>query len=127
LIGGDSLKRNLKNRFSRCEMLEATSLATLSASLLPSSAEFEQQQTYQVGKDPGKHEPLENFKFDIEAREGWVGEAGSAKEATVAEFSISESMVVVSMRLKPGGIRELHQRTIAAESDFVVNGESEPR
>ena len=35
---------------------------------------------------PGKHEPLENFKYDIEASEGWVGEAGSAKEANVSEF-----------------------------------------
>src|SRR5579859_3995312 len=35
---------------------------------------------YQSGKDPGKHEPLEDFKFDLEATTGWVGEAGSAKE-----------------------------------------------
>src|ERR1700734_2257301 len=80
------------------------------------------QQTYQVGKDPGKHEPLEDFKFDVEKTTGWVGEAGSAKEATVEEFPVSKSIAGVSMRLKPGGIRELHWHAIAAEWAFVIKG-----
>jgi oxalate decarboxylase len=69
-----------------------------------------------------KHEPLLPFKYDIEKSEGWVGEAGSAKEANVDEFPISQSIAGVSMRLKPGGLRELHWHAIAAEWAYVIQG-----
>jgi oxalate decarboxylase len=117
------MKPSLKAKLNRRELIGSVSAATLGAALLPSSAgASRQEQTYQVGKDPGKHEPLPNFKFDIEATTGWVGEAGSAKEATVAEFPVSQNIAGVSMRLKPGGIRELHWHAIAAEWAFVLTG-----
>src|SRR5215467_4837286 len=72
--------------------------------------------------DETKFEPLASFKFDIEAERGWVGEAGSAKEATVAEFPISQSIAGVSMRLKPGAIRELHWHSLAAEWAYMIEG-----
>ena len=65
---------------------------------------------------------LPNFKFDIEAQTGWTGEGGSAKEATVAEFPISQSIAGVSMRLKPGGLRELHWHSLAAEWAYMLEG-----
>jgi oxalate decarboxylase len=115
--------RKKKNLLTRREMIGATSLATFGTAMLSSSEiRAQEQQTYQVGKDPGKHEPIPDFKFDIEASKGWVGEGGSAKEATVAEFPISQSIAGVSMRLKPGGIRELHWHAIAAEWAFVIKG-----
>lgn len=108
---------------TRREMIGSASLAALGTSMLTASAAgAASPQNYQVGKDPGKHEPLQDFKFDIEATTGWVGEAGSAKEATVEEFPVSKSIAGVSMRLKPGGIRELHWHAIAAEWAFVING-----
>ena len=108
---------------TRREMIGTASLAALGTSVLSaSSAGAASPQNYQVGKDPGKHEPLQDFKFDIEATTGWVGEAGSAKEATVEEFPVSKSIAGVSMRLKSGGIRELHWHAIAAEWAFVVKG-----
>jgi oxalate decarboxylase len=67
-------------------------------------------------------EQLENFKFDIENQKGWVGEAGSAKEATAAEFPVSQSIAGVSMRLQPGAIRELHWHALAAEWAYVLEG-----
>jgi len=67
-------------------------------------------------------ETLEPFKFDIENQKGWVGEAGSAKEATVAEFPVSQSIAGVSMRLQPGAIRELHWHALAAEWAYVLDG-----
>lgn len=67
-------------------------------------------------------ERLPNFKFDIEAQTGWVGEGGSAKEATVAEFPLSRSIAGVSMRLKPGGLRELHWHSLAAEWAYMLEG-----
>ena len=109
-------------KLSRRQMLTAASAVTVGAAVLPSLAASEQPQAYPVGKDPGKHEPLANFKFDLEATTGWVGEAGSAKEATVEEFPASQHIAGVSMRLKPGGIRELHWHAIAAEWAVVLNG-----
>src|SRR5215471_10836291 len=109
-------------KLSRRQMLTAASAATVGAAVLPSLAASEQPQAYPVGKDPGKHEPLANFKFDLEATTGWVGEAGSAKEATVEEFPASQHIAGVSMRLKPGGIRELHWHAIAAEWAYVITG-----
>lgn len=112
-----------KTKLTRREMIGAASAATIGAAMLPSAAEASpQEQNYQVGKDPGKHEPLPNFKFDIEAQTGWVGEGGSAKEATVEEFPASQNIAGVSMRLKPGGIRELHWHAIAAEWALVLKG-----
>ncbi|HLK64536.1 MAG TPA: cupin domain-containing protein [Bryobacteraceae bacterium] len=69
-----------------------------------------------------KFEPLPTFKFDIENQTGWQGPAGSAKEATVAEFPISQSIAGVSMRLKPGAMRELHWHSLAAEWAYMLEG-----
>jgi oxalate decarboxylase len=40
---------------------------------------------------------------------------GTAKEATVAEFPVSEKLAGVYMTLEPGGLRELHWHANAAE------------
>ena len=119
-MNGNGKKKNL---ITRREMIGAASMATLGTAMLsPSEVSAQEQQTYQVGKDPGKHEPIPDFKFDLEAAKGWVGEAGSAKEATIAEFPASVNIAGVSMRLKTGGIRELHWHAIAAEWAFVLTG-----
>jgi oxalate decarboxylase len=123
------MKLTTKNKgISRRDMMKNASIAAVGASLLSSSAAVaaaqvpQQQANYQSGKDPGKHEPLEDFKFDIESTKGWVGEAGSAKEATISEFPASKNIAGVSMRLQPGGIRELHWHAIAAEWAFMITG-----
>ena len=117
------MKSNSKGQVSRRDMIGAASAAALAAALAPAAqaAPMQEQKAY-AGKDPGKHEPLAPFKFDIEASTGWVGEAGSAKEATVAEFPVSQNIAGVSMRLKPGGIRELHWHAIAAEWALMLTG-----
>jgi oxalate decarboxylase len=69
-----------------------------------------------------KIEEVETFKFNIENQKGWVGEGGSAKEATAAEFPVSQSIAGVSMRLQPGAIRELHWHALAAEWAYVLEG-----
>jgi oxalate decarboxylase len=122
------MKSDAKNKLSRREMIGAASAAAMGAAMLPPSsgaapqAQKQEPPAYQVGKDPGKHEPIADFKFDIEATTGWVGEAGSAKEATIAEFPASKNIAGVSMRLKPGGIRELHWHAIAAEWALMLTG-----
>ena len=80
------------------------------------------KESHAVPQEHKKHAPLEGFKYDIEASEGRVTTGGSAKEANVDEFPISQSMAGVSMRLNPGGLRELHWHAIAAEWAFVIKG-----
>jgi oxalate decarboxylase len=75
-----------------------------------------------VPKAGEQREPIEDFKHDLEGSEGWVGEGGSAKESTVKQLPVATSIAGVSMRLKPGGLRELHWHAIAAEWAYVVKG-----
>ena len=67
----------------------ATSLWTRVASAAP------QEKSEETAK--GR---IANFKYDLENSKGWEGEGGSAKEVTVEEFPVSQSIAGVSMRLK---------------------------
>jgi oxalate decarboxylase len=111
-----------KTELSRREMLHAAAVASFGTALL-SPTQLAAQQRQQEGKDPGVHEPIPDITFDLENSSGsWFGAAGSAREATLAEFKPSEHIAGVSMRLKPGGIRELHWHAIAAEWAYVIEG-----
>lgn len=68
------------------------------------------------------HDELPSFRYAMEAQTGRVSAAGSAKEANVDEFPVSEGIAAVSMRLEPGGIRELHWHAIAAEWAYMLRG-----
>jgi oxalate decarboxylase len=79
--------------------------------------------TRDEGRSEAEAEELDDFMFDIENDgKGWTGPGGSAKEAAVAEFPLSQSIAGVSMRLNPGGFRELHWHAIAAEWAYVLEG-----
>src|ERR1700730_4743999 len=106
--------------FTRRQMIGTASLGAVGTAMMSAGA---QEPSRQSGKDPGKHDPLPELKFDLESSRGWEGEGGSAKEATVEEFPASRSIAGVSMRLKPGAIRELHWHAIAAEWAFVITGQ----
>jgi oxalate decarboxylase len=67
-------------------------------------------------------EELPTFRFAMEQQKGRITEGGSAKEATVKQLPISTGLAGVSMRLKPGGLRELHWHANAAEWAFLVKG-----
>src|SRR6204780_5810105 len=97
---------------SRRKMFQNMTLASAAASAAPISA----------AADEPKLAELPNFKYDIESQTHWVGPGGSAKEATVAEFPISQSIAGVSMRLKPGAMRELHWHSLAAEWAYMLEG-----
>jgi oxalate decarboxylase len=120
----DNMKKiaseNNKASLSRRELFAAAPLAA--ASLAAGS--FVMGRQTGVSAQPAKkpHEPLLPFKYDIESSVGWTGEGGSAKEANVGEFPISDSIAGVSMRLKPGGLRELHWHAIAAEWAYMIKG-----
>ena len=97
--------------------IAATSLWTRQANAAPPPEEEKNE------GDKKKIEPIANFKYDLEKQTHWVGPGGSAKEATVEEFPVSQSMAGVSMRLDtPGAIRELHWHALAAEWAYVLEG-----
>ncbi|MDC8104619.1 cupin domain-containing protein [Chryseobacterium sp. B21-037] len=87
--------------------------------LIPKKAET----SVKNGSNGPKVEELEDFVYDIEnGSKGWVGPGGTAKEATVEEFPVSQSIAGVIMRLNPGSFRELHWHSIAAEWAYVLEG-----
>src|SRR3954471_7097477 len=65
---------------------------------------------------------LPTFKFELEKSEGKVVGNSAGKEATVKQLPISKGIAGVSMKLEPGGIRELHWHATAAEGAFVIEG-----
>jgi oxalate decarboxylase len=67
-------------------------------------------------------EELPTFKFALEASRGRESNGSSAKEATVTQLPISKGIAGVTMRLAPGGMRELHWHATAAEWAYIVSG-----
>lgn len=66
---------------------------------------------------------LPTFKFELEkSQPGKVIGGNNAREATVKQLPISRGITGVSMRLEPGGLRELHWHATAAEWAFVREG-----
>jgi oxalate decarboxylase len=65
---------------------------------------------------------LPTFKFELERSPGKVIGGSSGKEATVIQSPISKAQAGVSMRIKPGAMRELHWHATAAEWGFVTEG-----
>ncbi len=103
--------------WTRRRVFNAASLAAIGGAALTGLPA--QKAAAQEGK---KVEPLEEFKYDLEKQTHWVGPGGSAKEATVEEFPVSQSIAGVSMRLDPGAIRELHWHSLAAEWAYMLEG-----
>ena len=64
---------------------------------------------------------IPNLKFSFAAARNRLLTGGWAREVTVRELPISTELAAVNMRLKPGGIRELHWHK-EAEWTFLVAG-----
>src|SRR4051794_26344728 len=60
-------------------------------------------------KPPGTdHGDLPGFKYSFSVANKRIEEGGWARQVTVKEFPIAETIAGVNMSLAPGGIRELH-------------------
>src|ERR671937_443559 len=62
-----------------------------------------------------------NLKFSFSAARTRLGTGGWAREVTARELPIAKTLAGVNMRLKPGGIRELHWHK-QAEWAFMLAG-----
>jgi oxalate decarboxylase len=58
----------------------------------------------------------------MEQNKGHVTDGGSARHATIKELPVSKGLAGVSMRLNPGGIRELHRHAITSEREYYIKG-----
>jgi oxalate decarboxylase len=118
--------RNIHNNQSGLTRRQLLGLATLTgAGLAAASIRVPKAKAAAEGNAEAHTEqftPLEDFTYDLEGSEGWVGKGGSAKEQTVKQLPVSNSIAGVSMRLQPGGLREMHWHAIAAEWAYVVKG-----
>ena len=99
------------SEFSRRQLIGAVAAAAGGLTLAANRAEAVEQ-----------HEELPTFRYPLEEQKGRITEGGYAKEATVKQLPISTGLAGVSMRLHPGGLRELHWHANAAEWAFVVKG-----
>jgi oxalate decarboxylase len=120
----DSSRSADRTGSTRREFLAGTSLAALGVtSVLTRGAASLAAATASAAASEGPSEELQDFIYDLEkGTKGWTGPGGSAKEATVAEFPLSQSIADVPMRLDVGGFRELHWHAIAAEWAYVLEG-----
>lgn len=71
---------------------------------------------------PAANDGLPAYRFSIEEQTPRVGNGGTAREASVAQFPVSKGIAGVSMTLEPGCMRELHWHANAAEWAYVIEG-----
>ncbi|MET0867397.1 MAG: cupin domain-containing protein [Pseudorhodoplanes sp.] len=65
---------------------------------------------------------LPSFRYPLGAQPLQTYDGGWSKEATVANFPVSEKLAGVLMQLAAGGLRELHWHANAAEWAYVIKG-----
>jgi oxalate decarboxylase len=115
------------NAISRRRLLEGAAVSTAGLAAMagvaqadapPAAADAPKPTPTPAGTTPG----FGPFRFALGTQSGKVLDGGWAKEATVAEFPISEGVAGVLMSLKPGGLRELHWHANAAEWAYVISG-----
>lgn len=63
-----------------------------------------------------------SFKYQLEKEKPRLGPGGITRGASVHQFPASQGIAGVSMRVEPGGMRELHWHANAAEWGYVVSG-----
>jgi oxalate decarboxylase len=80
------------------------------------------QPSYGPSPPPLSGAELPSFRFPLGSVTPKTYKGGTAKEATVAEFPVSDKLAGVYMTLEPGGLRELHWHANAAEWAYVIDG-----
>ncbi len=65
---------------------------------------------------------LPSFCYALGAQPAQALDGGTAKEASVKEFPVSDALAGVLMTLTPGALRELHWHANAAEWAYVLDG-----
>ncbi|MGA8292232.1 MAG: cupin domain-containing protein [Rhodoplanes sp.] len=109
---------------SRRNLLGATAAAGTLAAASAAAPSFAQSGQPQWGPGPSVllGGELPSFRYPLGEKPAKTYAGGWAKEATVAEFPVSDKVAGVLMQLAPGGLRELHWHANAAEWAYVLKG-----
>jgi oxalate decarboxylase len=113
------------SQMQRREFLGASGLAAATSAVLMGSKSAEAGDPSFMNNVPDPilaGEELPTFKFELEKSKGKVIGGNEAREATVTQLPTCKGIASVSMKLAPGGMRELHWHATAAEWAFVVEG-----
>ena len=108
--------------FSRRNVLGAAATGGMIAVAAGSDALGDGQPPFGPTPAPLAGAELPSFRFALGAVTPKSWDGGWAKEATVAQFPVSEKLAGVLMSLAPGGLRELHWHANAAEWAYVIKG-----
>jgi oxalate decarboxylase len=108
--------------FSRRQMLSAATAGGVMAAAAGPETLAQGQPPWGPTPAPLAGNDLPSFRFQLGAVTPKSWDGGWAKEATVAEFPVSEKLAGVLMSLVPGGLRELHWHANAAEWAYVIKG-----
>ena len=112
------------SEFSRRNVLSATAAGgALAAAGTHTLAQGQGQPWFGPAAPPLAGKELPSFRFALGAVTPKTWEGGWAKQATVAEFPVSEKLAGVLMSLKPGALRELHWHANAAEWAYINKGQ----
>src|SRR5262245_35555880 len=112
------LREGAMPEFSRRHMLSAAAAGSVIAA---AASETRGQAQAPSGSLAERQLPSFRFQLGAVAPKSWDG--GWAKEATVAQFPVSQAIAGVLMSLVPGGLRELHWHANAAEWAYVIKGQ----
>jgi len=77
---------------------------------------------YGPAPEPLSGPELPSFRYPLGSQPTKQFDGGTAKEANVTEFPVSEKLAGVYMTLEPGALRELHWHANAAEWAYVIEG-----
>ena len=108
--------------FSRRHLIEAAAAGGAIATAATTGASSQSQPQWGPTPAPLAGAELPSFRFRLGTVIAKQWEGGWAKQATVAEFPVSEKLAGVLMSLAPGGLRELHWHANAAEWAYVIKG-----
>ena len=109
--------------FSRRNILGgAAAGSVIAAANAPGALAAGQQAQWGPAPPPLAGKDLPSFRYALGAQPPKQYDGGWAKEATVAEFPVSQTIAGVLMALSPGALRELHWHANAAEWAYVIKG-----
>jgi oxalate decarboxylase len=108
--------------FSRRDMLGAAAAGGVVAAAAGTETFGQEQPQFGPTPAPLAGKELPSFRFELGAVTPKSWDGGWAKEATVAQFPVSQAIAGVLMSLVPGGLRELHWHANAAEWAYVIKG-----
>jgi oxalate decarboxylase len=87
----------------------------------PRNPDRERQNPFTVRSPASDHGTMPNLKWSFADSHMRIEESGWARETTVRELPISKAMAGVNMRLKAGGVREMHWHK-EAEWSYMLKG-----